>query len=232
MPLRSRTTQPQEVTAKDIFHVLVEYTTSDQIQALRERPQMLLYDYKYEASRQDRAAILRHSTLLKHLNTLNTTGVWCFKTLLEAVAKQDASIGRLMAMNPTHGEQAVRINATNLKSMLETCRAIKKGIKTGARIPAEIAATIEPLQLCPRSEEALQDDAHAAHDVNAGPSAPSRVGIGVRVTTGAHVDASQCVQATQSPKGNKTKTHPAIQALVSVRRHCVLQRAANRCREW
>ena len=126
MPLRSRTTQPQEVTAKDIFHVLVEYTTSDQIQALRERPQMLLYDYKYEASRQDRAAILRHSTRLKHLNTLNTTGVWCFKTLLEAVAKQDASIGRLMAMNPTHGEQAVRINATNLKSMLETCRAIKK----------------------------------------------------------------------------------------------------------
>ena len=92
-------------------------------------------------------AIKFHGKLLRSLHERNPCGVWNFSTIMEAMTDYNKALGYQLTEGCVHGTKTLRLESSNLKCMLEVCRNIKKGLKTGERLDPSIAWIVEPIQV-------------------------------------------------------------------------------------
>ena len=152
MPQRApRSLQPPHLSIEDAWLVLCDNYPDDLLEDVRKnKGRILPFEYKVsKRASHDEEALYKHRQCLTGFSKKNSSGVWKWSLILDAMKKWDrTTLGKVLS-DSHQGLKAVEQSATNLLQMLQDVRKVKRNMKTGARTPDWLMAIIRDLVVKP-----------------------------------------------------------------------------------
>ena len=171
-PMDLRAKQPEHVTGKSIFNILLQTYPSHIVQDFR-KPQAkgLMFNYFYSSSRAfqaDRDAMFAYKGTIKGLAMENPKMKFNFTTVLEGVTKFNHHHGHIFTKNSDESDANVlRTSASNLVRLCQDAYSAKEHLKTGSRSPAWLAEVLQHIQLRrEKGDDQVCDDEEKGRDPN------------------------------------------------------------------
>ena len=165
-PKAPRSLQPTHLSSEDAWMVLCDYYPEDLLEDVRKNKGRLLpFEYKYrKRASHDEEALYKHRQCLTGFSKKNSSGVWKWSLILDAMKKWDrTTLGKVLS-DSHQGLKAVEQSATNLLQMLQDVRKVKRNMKTSARTPDWLMAIIRDLVVKPEggltTEESRSGGSH------------------------------------------------------------------------